>query len=80
MKEDVSEFLQNGYSIVAYTTSKSTDVEEYTYEGRRCAKMYCTYSVQAGADYKSSKQIFILRKEANTGHWKILGFELVNPE
>ncbi|MFG6369206.1 MAG: hypothetical protein K1W16_12435 [Lachnospiraceae bacterium] len=80
LKEDVSEFLQNGYSIVAYTTSKSTDVEEYTYEGRRCAKMYCTYSVQAGADYKSSKQIFILRKEANTGHWKILGFELVNPE
>ena len=63
LKEDVDEFLQSGYSIFSYQTSKSTDVEEYTYEGRRCAKMYCIYSVQTGADYKSSKQIFILRKE-----------------
>lgn len=80
LKEDVDEFLKSGYSIVTYQTSKSTDVEEYTYEGRRYAKMYCTYSVQTGADYKSSKQIFILRKEAETGHWKILGFDLVNAE
>lgn len=80
LKEDVDEFLQSGYSIFSYQTSKSTDVEEYTYEGRRCAKMYCIYSVQTGADYKSSKQIFILRKETETGRWKILGFELVNPE
>lgn len=80
LKEDVDEFLKNGYSIVTYQTSKSTDVEEYTYEGRRYAKMYCIYSVQTGADYKSSKQIFILRKEAETGHWKILGFDLVNAE
>ncbi len=80
LKKDVDEFLKNGYSIFSYQTSKSTDVEEYTYEGRRCAKMYCIYSVQTGADYKSSKQIFILRKEAETGRWKILGFELLNPE
>lgn len=80
LKEDVDEFLQSGYSIFSYQMSKSTDVEEYTYEGRRCAKMYCIYSVQTGADYKSSKQIFILRKETETGRWKILGFELVNPE
>lgn len=80
LKEDVDEFLKSGYSIFSYQTSKSTDVEEYTYEGRRCAKMYCIYSVQTGADYKSSKQIFILRKEVETGRWKILGFELVNPE
>lgn len=80
LKEDVDEFLKSGYSIVTYQTSKSTDVEEYTYEGRRYAKMYCIYSIQTGADYKSSKQIFILRKEAETGHWKILGFDLVNAE
>lgn len=80
LKKDVDEFLKSGYSIFSYQTSKSTDVEEYTYEGRRYAKMYCIYSVQTGADYKSSKQIFILRKEAETGRWKILGFELVNPE
>ena len=80
LKNEVKEFEQNGYTIVNYTTSKSTDVEEYTDNGRKYAKLYCTYSVKAGAEYKSSKQVFILRRETATGHWKILGFELVNPE
>jgi LPS O-antigen subunit length determinant protein (WzzB/FepE family) len=80
LKNDVSDFTKNGYSIVSYTTSTSTDVEEYTYDGRQCARLYCTYSVKSGADYKTSKQVFVLRKETETGHWKILGFELVNPE
>lgn len=80
LKKDVDEFLQNGYSIFNYTTSKSTDVEEYTDAGRKYAKLYCTYSVRSGPDIKASKQVFILRKDTETGHWKILGFDLVNPE
>lgn len=78
LKDDIKEFLDSNYSIVSYTTSSSTDVEEYTYEGRTCAKLYCTYSIKKGADYVSSKQIFVLRKETGTGHWKILGFDIVN--
>lgn len=80
LKKDVSEFMENGYSILSYTTSKSTDVEEFTLDGRKCARMYCTYSVKAGADYKSSRQVFILRREQETGRWKILGFDLVVSE
>lgn len=80
LKDDVNEFLSNGYSIVNYTTSRSTEVEEFTAEGRKCARLYCTYSVKSGPDYKSSKQVFILRRETETGRWKILGFDLVNPE
>lgn len=78
LKNDVDEFLKKGYSIVSYSTSTSTDVEEYTYEGRKCANLYCIYSIKSGAEYKSSKQIFVLRKDTETGHWKILGFEIVN--
>lgn len=78
LKKDVRDFTDSGYSIVNYNTSSSTDVEEYTLDGRKCAKLYCIYSVKTGADYKSSKQVFVLRKETGTGHWKILGFELVN--
>lgn len=78
LKADVKEFADSNYSIISYTTSSSTDVEEYTYEGRKCAKLYCTYSIKTGADYVSSKQVFVLRKEAGTGHWKILGFDIVN--
>lgn len=80
LQSDVKEFEQNGYSIVNYTVSSSTEVEEFTEGGRKCAKIYCNYSVKAGADYKTSKQVFILRRETETGRWKILGFDLVNPE
>ena len=78
--QDVKEFVNSGYSIVSYTVSSSTDVKEYTYEGRQCASLYCTYSVKKGADYVSSQQLYVLRKETETGHWKILGFDIITPE
>lgn len=79
LKSDVKDFADKNYTIATYSVSSSTDVEEYTHEGRRCASLYCTYSVKTGGvDYVSSKQIFVLRKETDTGHWKILGFEVVN--
>lgn len=78
LKSDVKSFTDKNYTIATYTVSSSTDVEEYTHEGRRCASLYCTYSVKTGGvDYVSSKQIFVLRKETETGHWKILGFDIV---
>jgi hypothetical protein len=80
LKSEISDFTSKGYSIVSYSTSTSTDVNEFTQDGRQCASLYCTYSVKSGSDYTSSKMQFILRKESSTGHWKILGFELVNPE
>lgn len=80
LKNEVKEFEENGYTIMSYTVSKSTDVEEFTEDGRKCARMYCTYSVKSGANYVSSKQVFILRRETETGRWKILGFDLVDPE
>lgn len=78
LKDDIKEFSDNNYTIMSYTTSSSTDVEEYTHEGRKCASLYCTYSIKTGANYVSSKQVFVLRKESGTGHWKILGFDIVN--
>lgn len=79
LKADVKNFTDKNYTIATYTVSSSTDVQEYTHEGRRCASLYCTYSVKTGGvDYVSSKQIFVLRKETDTGHWKILGFDIVN--
>ena len=79
LKADVKNFKDKSYTIATYTVSSSTDVQEYTHEGRRCANLYCTYSVKTGGvNYVSSKEIFILRKESDTGHWKIMGFEIVN--
>ncbi len=78
LKAAVKDFSDKNYTIISDTTSSSTDVEEYTHEGRKCASLYCTYSIKTGADYVSSKQVFVLRKESGTGHWKILGFDIIN--
>lgn len=78
LKGDIKDFSDKNYTIISYTTSSSTDVKEYTHEGRKCASLYCTYSIKTGADYVSSKQVFVLRKESGSGHWKIVGFDIAN--
>lgn len=78
LAKDVEDMRNNGYSIVTYTPSASTDVQYDTIDGRECAKLYCTYSIKTGANYVSSRQVFMLRKETATGHWKILGFEIAD--
>lgn len=80
LKKDVDDFLKNGYTITAYTASRSTDVEEYTDKGRKYAKLYCTYTIKSGADYKSTQEVFIMRRDTETSRWKILGFDVVNPQ
>lgn len=79
LRSDVDSFLSNKYSIASYTPSVSTDVEYDTVDGRECAKLYCTYSIsiKSGADYVKSKQVFLLRRETDTKHWKIMGFDMV---
>ena len=77
LKKDVDEYAKNGYTIVSYSTSSSTDVVFDTVGGRECAKMYCSYSIKTGAEYKTSQVVYELRKEKSTGHWKILGFETI---
>ena len=77
LKSDVDDFAKNGYNIVSYTTSNSTDVDFSTINGRECAKLYCNYSVKKGADYVTSQEVYELRKDKETGHWKILGFQIV---
>lgn len=78
LAKDVEDMRKNGYSIVTYTPSASTDVQYDTIDGRECAKLYCTYSIKTGANYVSSRQVFMLRRENATGHWKILGFEIAD--
>lgn len=78
LKADIVEMKTNQYTIASYETSASTDVEEFVEDGRSCARMYCTfYLKQAGSTVKTtSMEQFVLRKDED-GHWKILGWELV---
>lgn len=80
LKGDVNDYRDKGYTVNSYTTSKSTDVEEFTEDGRKCAKLYCTYNIKTGPDYKATRHVFIMRKDMEKGHWKILGFEVDNKD
>ena len=76
LKKDIEAFIEKSYIISTYTPSSSTDVEEYTVAGRECAELYCTYTIRTGADYSNNLQRFVLRKDVETKHWKILGFDV----
>ena len=76
LKKEVEDFAKNQYTIVTYTPSASTEVDYYTVKGRECASIYCSYSIKKGAEYVTSVQVFVLRKDASTGRWKILGFDI----
>lgn len=76
LKEEVKNFENSNYTIVTYTPAASTEVDYYTVKGRECASIYCSYSIKKGAEYLTSVQIFVLRKDVSTGRWKILGFDI----
>lgn len=71
----VNDAKENKYTMSTYTPSNSTDVDFFRKDGRECAKLYCTYTIRTGANYSSTRQIFVLRKETSTNHWKIMGFD-----
>lgn len=76
LKLDIQDFHENNYKISSYSPSSSTDVEYYKDNGRECAKLYCTYTMRNGGAFSTTKEVFILRKDTETEHWKILGFNV----
>lgn len=79
LREDILEFNSLGVVVSGYTVSASTDVEEFTVDGRECARLYATYRLRQGTEYIYSNEVFIMRKD-DDGHWKILGWELLEEE
>lgn len=79
LKTEVDAFKEDNKAIISYIPSSSTDVETSTINGRECAKLYCTYKIRVGTQYIKSKEVYELRKDSE-GHWKILGFKLVEEE
>lgn len=80
LKADIITFKDEGYSITTFTPSASTDVEFYEIDGQQMAQLYCDYTIKSKAEYKTSQHLFVLRKEAETGHWKIVGFKVPEAE
>lgn len=79
LREDVLEFNSLGIVVSGYTVSSSTDVEEYEIDGREYARLYATYRLRQGTEYIYTNEVFVMRRDED-GHWKILGWELLEEE
>lgn len=78
LKMDIESWKNDNKVISSYSVSSSTDVQEYSYAGFEWAQLYCIYSIRMGTNVAPVQEHFIMRKDVK-GHWKILGWELVEP-
>ncbi len=76
LKMDIASWKNDKKVISSYSVSSSTDVREYSYGGREWAQLYCIYSIRMGTNVAPIQERFLMRKD-EVGHWKILGWELV---
>ncbi len=79
LKNDIAVFEAGNITIFKSSITPATDVYYFNYDGRECAKLYSVYTLRSGTENQLSKEVFIMRKD-DEGHWKILGFELVEEE
>lgn len=77
LRQDILDMKKGKYTIASHEVSASTDVEFFTQGQDSCAILYCTFNIrQEGGTRITSLERFVLRKDVD-GHWKILGWELV---
>ncbi len=77
LRDDIVEMKGQQLTVASYEVSSSTDVEYFTQNEYSCARLYCTfYLKQQGGGRVPSQERFVLRQDED-GHWKILGWELV---
>ena len=79
LQSDIEVYKEADRVISSYSVSSSTDVNEYRFEGRDWAQLYCIYSVREGTAITPVQERFLMRKDED-GHWKILGWQLVEDE
>ena len=77
LRQEIQDMKKNKYTIASYEVSASTDVEYFDQDGDSYARLYCTFNIkQDNSSRITSLERFVLRKDVD-GHWKILGWELV---
>ena len=77
LRDDIAELKGEQLTVASYEVSSSTDVEYFEQGEYSCARLYCTfYLKKQGGGRVPSQERFVLRQDGD-GHWKILGWELV---
>lgn len=79
LRWDINVFKEDGIVISSYTPASSVDVEEFTKDEYKCARLTCSFTLRKGTQLEANEEIFVLRKDAD-GHWKIYGWQPVTPD
>lgn len=74
LKSEIEDFKEKEYAISSYSTSSSTDVYDFTEDGYKFSRLYCTYYIRMGTVTQPIEEIFLLRMDED-GHWKIYGWD-----
>lgn len=77
LRWDVNNMKKLEVKVSSYAVGSSTDVEYFTRNGFRCAKLYCSFTLRRGTQIVRSEEVFLLRRD-DDGHWKIYGFKLAD--
>lgn len=75
LEAEIQDFKNNNRKISNISLAASTDVDEFTKNGYKFAKIRCGYNILQGRDASSTVQVYLLRKDGD-GHWKIYGWDL----
>ena len=75
LEAEVQDFQDNNRKISNISLASSLDVDEFTQDGYKFAKIRCGYNILQGRESSSSVQVYLLRKDQD-GRWKIYGWDL----
>mgnify|MGYP006906607614 CR=1 FL=1 len=75
LEAEIQDFKNNNRKISNISLAASTDVDEFTQDGFRFAKIRCGYNILQGRESSSTVQVYLLRRDGD-GHWKIYGWDL----
>lgn len=75
LEAEIQDFQNLNRRISNISLASSTDVDEFTQNGYKFAKIRCGYNILQGKESSSSVHVYLLRKDGD-GHWKIYGWEL----
>lgn len=79
LQAEIENYKKNERLISSYSVSASTDVEEFSQDGYKFARLHCIYTLRQGGRPVNVDEVFLLRKD-DEGHWKIFGWELAEDD
>lgn len=74
LKSDIEDYKNNKRRITSFAVAANTNVDFFEEDGYSFARISCAYNIMEGEVSKPTRQVYLLRKDADN-HWKIYGWE-----